>query len=381
MESDTLIAPTQVEIAPRRGPAVTRIAQENLSSSAPSYTISAQAPCRADLAGSTLDLWPLYLFHPGGITLNFAVDIMAKCAITLHSDRSIKLISEDTGREDRFASIEQLSRARQYRHALAARLVKHFQPDVGFTLKTSCDSPVGGGLAGSSALTIAVAGALCRLVGRDMPYEQLRVMAQNVEAQTMHVPTGCQDYYPALYGGINAIHLKVDGVSREALPYVTRDVDDRFLLVYTGVPRKSGINNWEVFKAYVGGDKKVAKNFDHIAEISKAMYAAISKPDWTEVARLIREEWKFRRSNYANISTPLIDRLITVASKAGGRAAKVCGAGGGGCLILMVKDGAKERVAQAIRMNGGQVLNCNVAHTGLVVEKILLSSRAATGHA
>jgi D-glycero-alpha-D-manno-heptose-7-phosphate kinase len=206
-------------------------------------------------------------------------------------------------------------------------------------------------------------------------------MAQNVEAQTMHVPTGCQDYYPALYGGINAIHLKVDGVSREALPYVTRDVDDRFLLVYTGVPRRSGINNWEVFKAYVGGDKKVAKNFDHIAEISKAMYAAISKPDWTEVARLIREEWKFRRSNYANISTPLIDRLITVASKAGGRAAKVCGAGGGGCLILMVKDGAKERVAQAIRMNGGQVLNCNVAQTGLVVEKILLSSRAATGHA
>jgi D-glycero-alpha-D-manno-heptose-7-phosphate kinase len=358
-----------------------RNAQESIPSSAPCYTISAQAPCRADLAGSTLDLWPLYLFHPGGITLNFAVDIMARCAITIHEDRSIKLISEDTGREDRFTNIEQLSRARQYKHALAARLVKHFQPDVGFTLKTRCDSPVGGGLAGSSALTIAVSGALCRLVGRDMPYEQLRVMAQNVEAQTMHVPTGCQDYYPALYGGINAIHLKVDGVSREAMPYVTRDVDDRFLLVYTGVPRKSGINNWEVFKAYVSNDKRVVKNCDHIAEISKAMYAAIRKPDWSEVARLIREEWKFRRSNYANISTPLIDRLITVASKAGGRAAKVCGAGGGGCLVLMVKDGAKERVAQAVRMNGGQVLNCNVASTGLLVEKVMLSSRAATGHA
>lgn len=380
MESDTL----NPSIASKDQGRLTlvRKAQGTTTPSAPCYTIAAQAPCRADLAGSTLDLWPLYLFHPGGITLNFAVDIMARCGITVHEDRSIRLVSEDTGREDRFADIDQLARARQYRHALAARLVKHFQPDVGFTLTTRCDSPVGAGLAGSSALTIAVAGALCRLVGRDMPYEQLRVMAQNVEAQTMHVPTGCQDYYPALYGGINAIHLKVDGVTREALPFISRDVDDRFLLAYTGVPRKSGINNWEVFKAYVSNDKRVVKNFDHIAEISKAMYAAISKPDWTEVARLIREEWKFRRSNYSNISTPLIDRLITVASKAGGRAAKVCGAGGGGCVIFMVKDGAKDRVAQAIRMNGGQVLNSGVAHHGLLVEKVLLSNRAtATGHA
>ena len=99
--------------------------QETITPPSPCYTIAAQAPCRADLAGSTLDLWPLYLFHPGGITLNFAVDIMAHCAITIHDDRSIKLISEDTGREDRFTSIDQLSRARQYKHALAARLVKH----------------------------------------------------------------------------------------------------------------------------------------------------------------------------------------------------------------------------------------------------------------
>jgi D-glycero-alpha-D-manno-heptose-7-phosphate kinase len=352
-------------------------AQDSASYS-PCYTITAKAPCRADLAGSTLDLWPLYLFHPGAITLNFAVDIMAKCDITVHSDASIKLISQDTGREDQFSSLEQLCRARHYRHALAARLVKVLRPEVGFTLKTQCDAPVGAGLAGSSALTIAVAGALCKLTDRDMPYEQLRVTAQNVEAQTMHVPTGCQDYYPALYGGINAIHLREDGVKREALPFASRDVDDRFLLVYTGVPRKSGVNNWEVFKAYVSGDKRVVKNCDHIAEISKAMYSALSKPDWSQVARLIREEWKFRRSNYSSISTPLIDRLITVASKAGSRAAKVCGAGGGGCLIIMVKDGARERVTQAIRMNGGQVLNCNVAGSGLLVEKVLQPNQAMT---
>src|SRR5256885_8270274 len=43
-------------------------------------TVVAQAPCRADLAGSTLDIWPLYLFHPGAVTVNFAVNVLAIAA-------------------------------------------------------------------------------------------------------------------------------------------------------------------------------------------------------------------------------------------------------------------------------------------------------------
>src|SRR4051812_18115396 len=152
-------------------------------------SVVATAPCRADLAGSTLDLWPLYLFHPGAITLNFAVNIMASCKITVDPGEGIRLVSRDTGREDRFTSLDQLCRARQYRHPLAARLARFFRPECGFTLETHCESPVGAGLAGSSALMIALTGALSRLVGRDMPIEQMRITAQNVEAQMMHVPT------------------------------------------------------------------------------------------------------------------------------------------------------------------------------------------------
>ena len=43
--------------------------------------IIAQAPCRADLAGGTIDLWPLYLFHPGAMTLNFALSLLTTCRI------------------------------------------------------------------------------------------------------------------------------------------------------------------------------------------------------------------------------------------------------------------------------------------------------------
>ncbi|HVZ18627.1 MAG TPA: hypothetical protein VG897_16015, partial [Terriglobales bacterium] len=215
---------------------------------------------------------------------------------------------------------------------------------------------------------IATTAALAKLTGQKMSHEEMRVIAQNVEAQLINVPTGCQDYYPALYGGASAIHLSPAGIKREAIEVPAREIDERFLIVYTGAPRQSGINNWEVFKAHINGDKKVVKNFETISEIAQGMHQALKKADWDEVAHLLREEWKLRRSNHEGISTPLIDRLIAVAAKTGGRAAKVCGAGGGGCVIFMVKDGARDRVVEALKINGGEVLPCRVSTDGLTVK-------------
>jgi len=329
--------------------------------------ILAQAPCRADLAGGTIDLWPLYLFHPGAVTVNIAIRIMTRCRITPMAGKSIHLKSVDTNREERFTDLEELCRAPRLQHALAACLVQFFRPEGGFALETTSESPAGAGIAGSSALMIATTAALARFTGRRLGREQMRALAQNVEAQLIRVPTGCQDYYPALYGGVSAIHLETGGIRRQALPVAPEDVEARFLLVYTGAPRQSGINNWEVFKAHIDGDRRVVRNFEQMAQISRAMYAALSRAAWDEVARLLEEEWKFRKSNYAGISTPLIDKLVSVAAKHGGRAAKVCGAGGGGCVVFMVREEAKARVAGALRANGAHLLPFRVARQGLLV--------------
>ena len=327
--------------------------------------IVAQAPCRADLAGGTIDLWPLYLFHPGAVTVNFAVNILATCRITPLKSRRIHLRSLDTRREETFASFGELRRARRFRLPLAARLLQFFAPKEGLLIETDSESPAGAGISGSSALMIATTAALARFTDRHLTLEQMRVIAQNIEAQIINVPTGCQDYYPALYGGVSAIHLNADGIHRESVPVSPEEIESRFVLAYTGAPRKSGINNWEVFKAHIDGDRRVFRNFERIAEIARLMYQALSHADWNEVARLLREEWKLRRTNAPGITTPLIDRLIAVAARNGGRAAKVCGAGGGGCVIFLVEKGAASRVATAIGDNGGRVLPLQVARDGL----------------
>ena len=328
-------------------------------------TITAQAPCRADLAGGTMDLWPLYLFHSGALTLNFAVNILTTCQITPLKGKRIYVRSLDTRKEEQFEDFEALRRARRFRLPLAARLLQFFAPKEGLLIETDSESPAGAGISGSSALMIAATAALARFTDRNLTLEQMRVIAQNVEAQIIRVPTGCQDYYPALYGGVSAIRLDADGIHREAVQTTPEEIESRFVLAYTGAPRQSGINNWEVFKAHINGDKRVFRNFERIAEIARDMHYALAHGDWREVARLLREEWKLRRTNAPGITTPLIDRLISVASRHGGLAAKACGAGGGGCVIFLVEKGSASRVATAIGDHGGRVLPLQVAVDGL----------------
>ena len=261
--------------------------------------------------------------------------------------------------------IPQQYAAGNHRHVLAAHLVRFFAPERGLRVETDSQSPAGAGISGSSALMIATTAALAHFTGRELDLEKMRVIAQNVEAQIISVPTGCQDYYPALYGGVSAVHLEPDGIRRAAVPVAPEEIEIRFVLAYTGVPRQSGINNWEVFKAHIDGDKRVFRNFEKIAAIARDMHQALLRHDWEDVARLLREEWSLRRTNAAGITTPLIDKLIAVANKNGGRAAKVCGAGGGGCVLFMVEEGARESVARAVSEAGGRILPLKVAREGL----------------
>jgi D-glycero-alpha-D-manno-heptose-7-phosphate kinase len=329
--------------------------------------VFAKAPCRVDLAGATLDIWPLYLFHDDVVTVNFAVDRYTHCTIETRLDSAIVLRSRDLGREETFATFEALHAAKRYRLPLLALLVRFFAPAMGITLESASEAPAGAGISGSSALMISVACALNKLTGRNYRIEKIREVVQNVEAQVIRVPTGSQDYYPAMYGGVSAIELGAAGILRKSLAVDAGDLNRRFVLAYTGAPRNSGINNWEVMKRHIDSDAAVHRNFDRIVAIANAMREALDRADWAESGRLMREEWTSRKKNAPGITTPLIDHLVTAARRAGSIGAKACGAGGGGCVVFLVEPGAKERVARTIEAAGAQVLPAKVAIRGVLV--------------
>lgn len=331
--------------------------------------IESKAPTRIDLAGGTLDIWPLYLFHEGAITVNCAITRYASCVIETApaKSRRIVLCSRDTRREESFASLDALFRARRYRLPLLAHLVKFFRPETGLTLTTDSEAPAGAGIGGSSAMAVAICAALDRLTGARFRREDWIHISRDIEAIVIRVPTGTQDHYPPAFGGVAAIALAPGGERREALHCDLNQLERWLVLCYTGKPRQSGINNWEVFTRHIHGDPRVARNLEKIATVARSVRVALERNQWNELGRLVREEWEFRRRNLPTISTPVIDRIIAAARRRGALGGKVCGAGGGGCVALVIEPDARDAVEAAIAAAGGTLLPMRIDRRGVQV--------------
>ena len=326
--------------------------------------IESSAPTRIDLAGGTIDIWPLYLMHGGARTVNVAVDLYARCRLETGGE-GYTLESRDTGVRVTAGTLEELREDR--RLELIARLVAHFAPAPGLTVTTESGAPPGSGLGGSSALAVAVAGALDRLTGRGLDRERLRTIVTNVETQVIRVPAGLQDYYPALYGGVNSLHFGIEGVTVEPIDVEAEDLERRLVLAYTGMPHFSGTNNWEIFKSHIDGSPEVVARLASIRETSERMREALAAADFDEVGRVLGDEWENRRALAPGVSTPTIEELIQVARRSGAPTAKVCGAGGGGCVLFFCEYGRKHDVDRALRDAGAHVLDFHVDTRGLTV--------------
>ena len=192
-------------------------------------------------------------------------------------------------------------------------------------------------------------------------------LSRDAEGIVIRVPTGTQDHYPPAFGGAAAIELPPGGERRVELLLDISELEQRLVLCYTGKPRQSGINNWEVFKAHIDGKRKVQANLEQIAEIAQAMRVSLEKADWKETGRLMREEWGFRKKNLPTISTKTIDRIIEGARKKGALSGKVCGAGGGGCVVMLIEPGSRGAVEKAVADEGGQILPMRIDRSGVQV--------------
>jgi len=324
--------------------------------------IISSAPTRIDLAGGTIDIWPLYLFHEGASTLNAAISLRAHAEIETRTDGGIELRSLDTDRTVRAARWSDLHDTSDL--PLLALLARHYRLENA-TLTTRGESPAGAGIAGSSALTIAMCGALARWTNAPQDAEHLLQVAMNVECQTIRVPTGVQDYRPALYGGIAAIELGVADIRRVALDVDPQELERRIVLAYTGAPRNSGTNNWDITKRHTDGDRHLFDCFERIRDTAFAMRTSLERGDWDEVGRQIAIEWDNRKRLAPGVTTPTIDDLIARAKAAGATAAKVCGAGGGGCLFCYGPPAARPAIADQLAAGGARLLDYHIETEGL----------------
>src|SRR3954451_18114249 len=329
--------------------------------------VIARAPVRADLAGGTLDLWPLYLFHPGARTVNVAISYYAESEIVETGDNAIEIHLTDQQYQQRYDSLQQL--AADPKAALIRRVLEHFHHVTGVRITTRTDAPRGSGLGGSSALTITLVRALTDIAGEPVQGDDLIALVRDLETRLIRVPAGIQDYYPPVYGGLMAIHLNPGAVIRHQIALPVDRLADHMLLHYTGVAHFSGTNNWDIYKRQIDGKKKVHKGLDKIAESAIEMEKALESGDMEAAGVALGHEWENRKALIDGISTPEIESAIAAALDAGAWAGKVCGAGGGGCIVFLMPPDRRDAVRAALTNVPGEVIDAQPVAHGLTVER------------
>lgn len=323
--------------------------------------VTARAWCRVDLAGGTLDIWPLGLFHPGARTVNVAIDLAATVRVRpaeLYRVRQGESVVEAASAAELTASPES---------ALVGVVAAAFDlPPV--EVELASQSPRGGGLGGSSAMAVALIAAVEELQGREPSSARVRAhLARDLEARLMSLPTGMQDHYPGLLGGALEIRMEPGGEAVRRLEVDLEALGDRLLVVYSGVSHFSAGQNWQVVRRRLEGERESVELFSGIAETAGELAEALEAGDFPRVGALMGREWSFRRRLAEGISTPELERLLDAALAQGAWGGKACGAGGGGCLALLAPPDRRAQVAAALERAGGQVLATRPAGEALAV--------------
>lgn len=319
-------------------------------------TIIKRSPTRIDFSGGTLDCWPLYLMVDSAITINLCIDILTQADLKVLDTPEIKIDISDLSYKKTFKNLNDFLNSKDSELTLIKAHIAHWRPTYGFELRTSSQSPVGGGLGGSSSLSMGLIEVFSHASKVDLSSEKKVILAGNLEAQVLGKPTGTQDYFPSYLHGLNAIHYSPWGFKTENLPVNLDQLGQCLSLIYTGRPHHSGINNWAVIKAVFDGDSHVLSALKEIKSISSEMYGVLKSGDLSELSKLFNRELESRLKLAKEFSSPEIMKLRDVALKAGAQAVKICGAGGGGCVALWSPAERKKEVESVCAKEGFQVL-------------------------
>lgn len=322
-----------------------------------SPNITIKSPTRVDLAGGTLDMWPLYAFVGGATTINVAISLWTECEMGPNPE-GVSIVSDDLKKSWTFAGRESLVSSSEPELAFYRTLFEAV-PDLDrVSVRTRSQSPVGGGIGGSSSLLISCLKAAHEFTGQILPpVIELTMWAHQLEARMLRTPTGTQDYVPAITGGLNLIHFNDRKVTNEVLPVAGTPLETHFLLVNTGRSHHSGLNNFDVLSRAVNRDEKVFNALKAIQTVSNEFITAIRGRDWSVVPDLFRRELDARLQLTPKFTSPEIEKLHDLSRQEGAEALKICGAGGGGCVMIWVEPKARERVVHACQSAGFHPLN------------------------
>jgi D-glycero-alpha-D-manno-heptose-7-phosphate kinase len=311
-------------------------------------------PNRVDLAGGTLDIFPLYLLVPASMTVNAAIRVASVVSIRAVRGNA-RLVSDNFSRRSEAADTHGFPTGGVF--GLVAAALRHFPPRTGIELRFGNESPVGSGIGASSALLVATMLAMGSLLGRRKGWRETAREAMEIEAAHLKNLTGSQDHIAALRGGVLGIRYLPGRVEAERFPPGSpagRKLAAHGFLAGTGKAHFSAGLNWKMIRGAIDGDPVTLQRFRGIADAARDAWGALSEGEIDLLGRAVAREWAIRRTIARGISTKAVDGLFSSPEfRKMVSGAKLCGAGGGGMMFGLLRDpGNREAVEEILRRRG-----------------------------
>lgn len=339
--------------------------------------LRSKAPVRIDFAGGTTDLSPFRDIE-GGVVVNAAISRYAYCTLRPTTGDTVRLTSDDLEQYVEAATIKELEYDGNLDLVKAA--VRRLGLEGGVDIIVRCDAPPGAGTGSSASVGVALLGGLAELrqMCDDSPPPRmsrydLADMACELEGE-LGIVGGKQDQYAAAVGGINCMEFYDEGrvaVRKMELAEATIDeLEKHLVLCYSGESRLSGDTNERMISAYRRGEPRVVEALRTVKRVAQDVQACLLAGDLQAFGQLLEEETAARVRLHEGVMTPAMGRLRQAAQQAGAVGGKICGAGGGGCLLFMSAPDQEGRVRRALEAAGGRVLDFTFDARGLHVWRV-----------
>lgn len=328
---------------------------------------SARAPVRVDCGGGGSDAPPFCDEH-GGHVLNFSISRHVHAELEIRPDsKKVTIISQDLNTQANAPHVDALELNGEL--DLLKGVARRMRPPWGFRLTTNTDAPTGGGLGCSGAACVACVGVFDQAMGTDRDHSATALLADDIERNDLGYAGGPQDSFGAALGGINLISINRDGSVTHApvnLSAQTRkQLEERLVLVNSGVAHLSSSIHEDIKSDYARADSTTRDAMFRLAEIALAQAAALEAGDISAFGGLLNKNWVQHRRLHESCQSDALRELYTRA-EGYYDGAKTCGAGGGGCILFLAKEGRRSELESACEACGGEVLEFGMDEAGLV---------------
>lgn len=305
--------------------------------------IITQTPLRVSLAGGGTDFREFYE-QEGGFVVSMGIDKYIFVIVRKRFDDRIVI---------GYMKKEVVDHVDEIQHELVREAMKMTGVQSGIEINIMADVPSKGtGLGSSSSLTVGLLKALYTFQGKKLSAWKLAHEACEIEIERCNQPIGIQDQFIAAYGNVRSFTFwKNGGVEVEKIRIDKKqrhELESNLLLFFTGKTRKSLSVLAEQKNNICSRISELQKLCDYARQVQDCLWEA---KDFDKIGKILHGSWQIKKELAGTISNLKIDKMYQEARSAGALGGKICGAGGGGFLLLYAKPENQKSVREAMKLH------------------------------